>query len=95
MVFSVSNDGIELSLETVTDSAVKNFVEELTITSLESPLAAWSLLLSQRQEILNNHLARVPNTPNQKTKKGQERCGIKYFRVSIWRKSSFTGRILT
>ena len=29
------------------------------------PLATWQLLLSQRQEFLNNHLARVPITPNQ------------------------------
>ena len=29
------------------------------------PLAAWSLLLSQRQEFLDNHLPRVPITPNQ------------------------------
>ena len=28
-------------------------------------LADWSLLLSQRQQFLNNHLARVPVTPNQ------------------------------
>ena len=29
------------------------------------PLAAWQLLLTQRQDFLNNHLARVPLTPNQ------------------------------
>ena len=39
--------------------------ENLTISSLEIPLAAWSLLLSQKQEFLNNHLPRVPITPNQ------------------------------
>ena len=37
----------------------------MTISSQEIPLAAWSLLLSQRQQFLNNHLARVPFTPNQ------------------------------
>ena len=37
----------------------------MTIYSQESPLAAWSLLLSRRQQFLNNHLARVPVTPNQ------------------------------
>ena len=31
----------------------------------EIPLAAWSLLSSQREEFLNNHLAQVPVTPNQ------------------------------
>ena len=37
----------------------------MTISSQEIILAAWSLLLSQRQQFLNNHLARVPVTPNQ------------------------------
>ena len=36
----------------------------MTIISHENPLAAWSLFLFQRQELLNNHLARVPITPN-------------------------------
>ena len=38
----------------------------MTISSQENPLAAWSLLLSRRQEFLNNHPARVLVTPNQK-----------------------------
>ena len=29
------------------------------------PLTAWSLMLSQRQKFLDNHLPRVPMTPNQ------------------------------
>ena len=37
----------------------------MVISSQEIPLAAWSLLLSQRQQFLNNHLGRVPVTPNQ------------------------------
>ena len=37
----------------------------MTISSRETPLAVWKLLLSQRQEFSNNHLARVPVTPNQ------------------------------
>ena len=36
----------------------------MTESSPEIPLAAWSLLLSQNQQFLNNHLARVPATPN-------------------------------
>ena len=40
--------------------SVKDLDENLTISSLEIPLAAWSLLLSQRQEVLNNHLPRDP-----------------------------------
>ena len=35
------------------------------ISSQEIPLAAWQLLLYQRQDFLNNHLAQVPITPNQ------------------------------
>ena len=68
MTFSVSNDGIEWSLEFGPDSltlTLKDLVPEMTISSQEIPLAAWSLLLSQRQQFLNNHLARVPVTPNQ------------------------------
>ena len=45
--------------------SVKDLVENLTISSLEIPLAAWSLLLSQRKDFLNNHSPRVPITPNQ------------------------------
>ena len=37
----------------------------MAICSPEIPLAAWSLLLSQRQKFLNHHLARVPVNPNQ------------------------------
>ena len=35
------------------------------MSSQEKPLAAWQLLLSQRQAFLNNHLVQVKNTPNQ------------------------------
>ena len=35
----------------------------MTITSQETPPAAWSLL-SQTQDFLDKHLARVPNTPS-------------------------------
>ena len=68
MVFSVSKDGIEWSLDFASDSgtlAVKDLVEGRTISSQEIPLPAWSLLLSRRQDFLNNHLAQVPYTPNQ------------------------------
>ena len=67
MFFSVSNDGIEWSLDFGPDSVtltVEDLVQEMTISSQEIPLAAWSLLLCQGQHILNNHLARVPDTPN-------------------------------
>ena len=45
--------------------AVNDLDQNITISAQEIPLAAWQLLLSQRQDFLNNHLARVPITPNQ------------------------------
>ena len=68
MIFSVSNDGIQWTLHFGPDSvtiAVNDFDQNTTISSQEIPLAAWQLLLSQRQDFLNNHLARVPITPDQ------------------------------
>ena len=68
MIFSVSNDGIEWSPDFGPDSVtltVKDLVQEMTKSSQAFPLAAWSLLLSQRQQFLHNHLARVVVTPNQ------------------------------
>ena len=68
MIFSVSSDGIQWTLDFGPDSvtiAVNNLVQNITISSQEIRLAAWQLLLSQRQNLLNNHLARVPITPNQ------------------------------
>ena len=68
MIFSVSNDGIDWSLDFGPDSVtptVKDLVQEKTISSQEIPLAAWSLLLSQRQHFMNNHLAAVAVTTNQ------------------------------
>ena len=67
MIFSVSNDGIQWTLDFGPDSvpiAVNDLDQNITISSQEKPLAAWQLLLSQRQDFLNNHLARVPITPN-------------------------------
>ena len=68
MIFSVSNDGIQWTLDFGPNSvtiAVNDLDQNLTISSQEMPLAAWQLLLSQRQDFLNNHLSRVPNTENQ------------------------------
>ena len=68
MIFSVSSDGIQWILDFGPDSvtiAVNDLDQNITITSQETPLAAWHLLLAQRQDFLNNHLARVPITPNQ------------------------------
>ena len=68
MIFSVSNDGIQWTLDFGPDSvtvAVIDLVQNITISSQEISRAAWQLLLSQRQNFLSNHLAQVPITPNQ------------------------------
>ena len=68
MFFSVCNDGIQWTLDFGPDSvtiAVNDLDQILTIRSQEIPLAAWQLLLSQKQDFLNNHLPRVPITQNQ------------------------------
>ena len=68
MIFSVSTDGIQWILDFVPDSvtiAVNDLDQNITISSQEIPLAAWQCLLAQRQNFLNNHVARVPITPNQ------------------------------
>ena len=68
MIFTVSNDGIQWTLDfgpgSVTIAEI-DLDQNITISSQEIPLAAWQLLLSQRQEFLNNQLPRVPITPNQ------------------------------
>ena len=68
MILSVSSDGIQWTLEFGPDSvtiAAFDLDQNITISSQEIPLAAWQLLLSQRQDFLNNHLSRVPITENQ------------------------------
>ena len=55
---------LDFGLDSVT-IAVNDLNQNVTISSQEIPLAAWQLLLSHRQDFLNNHLARVPITPNQ------------------------------
>ena len=68
MIFSVSNDGIQWTLDFGPDSvtiAVNDLDQNLTISSQEIPLAAWKLMWSQTHDFLNNHLAQVPIFPNQ------------------------------
>ena len=68
MIFSVSNDGIQWTLDFGPDSvtiAVNDLDQNITVSSQEIPLAAWQLLLCQRQVFLDNHLPRVPITQNQ------------------------------
>ena len=68
MIFSVSDDGIQWTLDFGPDSVtitVNGLDQNITISSQEIPLAAWQLLLTQRQNFLDNHLPRVPITQNQ------------------------------
>ena len=68
MIFSVSNDGIQWTLDFGPVSvtiAVNDLDQNLTISSQEIPLAGWQLLLSQRQDFLDNPLRRVTVTQNQ------------------------------
>ena len=68
MIFSVSNNGIQWNLDFGPDSvtiAVNDLDQNITTSSQEKPLAAWQLLLSRRQDFLDDHLSRVPIIPNQ------------------------------
>ena len=68
MTFSVSNNGIQWALDFGPDSVtiiVKDLNQNITISSQGIPLAAWQLLLSQRQDFLDNHLPRMAITQNQ------------------------------
>ena len=68
MFFSVSNTGTQWTLDFSPDSVtiiVNDIVQDLTISYLELPIAAFNTLINQRQQFLENHLARVPITPNQ------------------------------
>ena len=68
MIFSISNDGIQWTLDFGPDSvtfAVNDLDQNITISSQEIPLASWQFLLSQRHDFLDNHVPRVPITQNQ------------------------------
>ena len=68
MIFSVTNDGIQWTLDSAPDFvtiAVIYLVQNITISSQETPLASWKLLLSQKKDFLDNHLPRVPITQGQ------------------------------
>ena len=106
MIFSVSSDGIQWTLDFGPDSvtiAVNDLDQNKTISSQEIPLAAWKLLLSQRQNFLNIHLARVPITPNQKgtmemrdevlSSVGAQDLDTSSYQVSISKTYSSTGKI--
>ena len=66
MIFSVSNDGIQSTLDfgpVYVAIAVND--QNITISSQEIPIAPWQWLLSERQGFLDNCLPRVPITSKQ------------------------------
>ena len=68
MIISISSDGIQWTLNFGPDSvtiASNDLVQNITISSQEVPLAAWQLLLCQRQDFLDTHLPRLSITQNQ------------------------------
>ena len=68
MVFAGSNDGTEWFFEFGTASViliVKQSRLKMTTGSQGIPVAAWSLLLPQKQHFSNNHLTQVPITAKQ------------------------------
>ena len=58
------SSGLDFSPDSVT-IAVIDLVQNITMSSEETRLAAWQLLLSQRQDFLDNHLPRVSITQTQ------------------------------
>ena len=65
--------------------AVIDLDQNITISSQEIPLAAWQLLLSQRQDFRDNHLAWVPITQNQEgtMEMRDEVCFNRYYRICV------------
>ena len=67
-IFSVSNHGTQWTLDFAPDSvsiAEIELVQNITNSSQEITLAAWQLLMSQRQDFWDNHLPRMAITQNQ------------------------------
>ena len=68
MIFEVSNEGMQWSLDFGPDAVNltgKHLVQEMTISSWENLLQAWILLLFQKQDFLDNHSAQIPITSNE------------------------------
>ena len=78
MISSVSNDGIQWTPDFRPDSvtvAVNDLEQNITISSQEIPLAAWQLLLSQRQDFLDNHLSLRTRANNGDERWSTLQCG--------------------
>ena len=69
MIFALSYGELKWSLDfgpLAVLLTVKDCVQEMAISSQEVLLPDKNLLFSQRQQFLDNHLARLPVTPKQK-----------------------------
>ena len=76
MIFSVSIDGIQWTLDFGPDSvtiAVNDLDQKITISSQEIRLAAWQLLLSQRKVFLKKSSATSANYLEPRGNNGDER----------------------
>ena len=75
MIFSVSNDGTQCTLDFGPDSvtiAVNDLDQNITISSQEIPLAAWQLLLAQRK-LFEQSSSASANHSQPRGNKGDER----------------------
>ena len=76
MIFSVSNDGIQWTLDFGLDSVTipVNYLDQnITISSQEMPLAAWQLLLAQRQKLFEQSSSASFNYSQPRRNNGDER----------------------
>ena len=68
MIVLVSNDGIDWSLDFGQDSVTlteKDLVQEMTISSQEVPLAAWSLCIVSKTTVLKQPSSACSSYPYQ------------------------------
>ena len=95
MIFSVSIDGIQWTLDFAPDSvtiAVIDLVQNITISSQEVPLAAWQLLLSQKARLPGESSTTSFNRSEPRGNNGDERrstlqCGAQNLETSSYKVS--------
>ena len=69
MIFVDSNEGTQWFLAFGPDSVfltVKDIVEDSVMSSQESLLPTWKVLVSQREDLLVNRSVQIPMSPNQR-----------------------------
>ena len=87
MTVLISNDGIQWTLKFGPDSvtiAVIDLVQKIKISPQETPQAARQLLLSQRQDFLDNHLPRDPIAQNEEGTKEMRHEVLSSVGFMIW-----------